>query len=159
MPRKKKVFIPVAHIYLSSTKYPWWNFDGKYWKDKFKLFLSDHNKDRKFDFDCFDPLKQFDSDMEEVVAYDKFNIGECNYFVCYLGKLSIGTLMELMHHYVINNYKGFDKDTQSTCVLIDPTLKYREHPWIKFHCPVIVDTAEDAAKYVYEHMVAKMEGK
>lgn len=147
----------IANIYMSSTKYPWWNLNARFWKTRFEKFLNELSKSVGYKTKCVDPFELEDSDSSDVVLLDKFAIHDCDYFVCYLNKLSIGTIMELMHHYCINNYKGIEKDYPSKCLLIDPSGKHRNHPWIKYHCRYIFDNVEDAAIFIHEDMIKPKE--
>ena len=134
------------NIYLSSTKYPWWNLNGRFWKTRFSKFLDEYCSNFEYKIKYVDPFKFEESDNPKVVDFDKRAINSCDYFVCYLDKLSIGTIMELMHHYCINNYP-------STCVLIDADGNHKYHPWIKYHCKNIFDCVEDAAVFIHNEVI------
>lgn len=140
---------PTIRLYLSSTKYGLFNPNGKNWKFRFQKFLEDLNKISKFKLNFYDPF-QFESSSIDVVDIDKNNIQKCKYFVCYLDKITIGTIMEIMYQYDWNYLKS--KKGQIECILIDPSKKNRKHPWIAYHCKNIFDNVEDAAIYIYEHM-------
>lgn len=144
-------------IYLSSTKYSWFNFNGKNWKFRFESYLNDLNKPKKFNIKCFDPF-DFDSCDPQVVTADKQLINKSNYFVCYLDKITIGTVMELMYQYDINNIKKF-KTISNQCILIDPSRKNRQHPWIVYHCKNIFDDVESVAEYIYGKEVSVLTEK
>lgn len=135
-------------IYLSSTKYRWFELNGKNWKFKFQTYLDDLNKPKKFNIKYFDPF-DFDSCDPQVVTADKQLINKSDYFVCYLDKITIGTVMEIMYQYDINNIKKF-KTISNECLLIDPNSKHREHPWIAYHCKKIFDDVESVAEYIYD---------
>lgn len=145
-------------IYLSSTKYSIFNLNGRFWKDRFQNYVTELNRPKTFNVRFIDPFKYSDSDDPLVAKIDKRLINRCNYFVCYLNKISIGTVMELMYQYDINNIKRF-KTINNICVLIDPTGKHRKHPWIKHHCENIFDDVESAAWFIVTNEKLKLDKK
>lgn len=107
-------------VYLSSTKYKWWNFRSYNWKKKLISIMDEKNKRIIF----HDPL-QYESDDPVVCNMDIKEINNSSYIVFYIDKVTIGTMLEL--GYCIY------KNKQNWCVLTY-NKNVIKHPWIVRFC-------------------------
>ena len=132
-------------VYLSSTKYHWWNLISKKWKkdiqNEFKKF-----KFRRVNF--IDPL-MFDSNDPIVCEMDIKDINISDYVIVYLDKITIGTLMELC--YCIHNNKKF--------YVITFNKNIYTHPWIVGRCKNKVFTNySDCVKQIHNDYINNKNG-
>ena len=119
-------------IYLASTKYD--EEPGMSWKSRFIEELSKLSSK----YEVFDPDPTNECDIS-MVPRDKAVIDDCDIFVAYMERPTVGTSMEIYHSYLKN-------DTPN--ILICPNQFCVGDIWIEAHVHCIVIDVEDAVKQI-----------
>lgn len=125
-------------VYLSSTSYGRWKRDGFNWKKDFTNQINRKTSRMDVRIMLIDPLLK-SSEEPEVVDIDLYDINSSNCVVCYIDKISIGTMMEL-------SYCVFNK---IPIYLITKNKKVTTHPWIRrFFEGKICETIDEVSEIV-----------
>ena len=118
-------------IYLAGTIYN--EEPGISWKKEFINRLEIYGGYKIFDPD---PVNECNLTM---VARDKAAINECNVFVAYIEKCTVGTSMEIYHAFLKND---------TPVIIICPNHIIDNDLWIDAHCHAIVPDVDSAIELI-----------
>ncbi len=104
--------------------------------------------------DIFDPMKEVDNkilqkksfssitreDVASIVESDKAAIENMDVLVVYIERASFGTAMEILH--------AFRNDIP--IYIIDPTTKWRDDVWVRYHSSKTFDTIDTCFKHILD---------
>lgn len=136
-------------IYLSSTKYHWWNLISKNWK---KNLIDEFIKCDIKNVEFIDPLV-FESNDPVVCKLDIKDIRRSDYVVVYLDKITIGTMLEL-------GYCLFNKVAKGKYFILSYNKNVVDHPWIQCLCKdKICESTLECVQKIYSDWNLKWQSK